>query len=143
MDPLPLGCVLVRTWFGNDEAWEQLKVAVDTPSEDGFLATVRVVEDRSYEGLDSQTLAALTSHDKYGALVSFLADETTLTSPDLPILVVWVLPPVAGDDREFPPFRVIPSQLWSVENNLNLANMDWVEFYRWTGPDGVFRGFAD
>jgi hypothetical protein len=137
MDILPRGSLVVRTWFGNDEAWEQLKIAIATPSEDGFLAEVQAVEDRSYVGLDSRMLAALTPQGNYGAIVSFIADQTTLTTADWPILVVRVL----SDEREFPPFRVIATELWSVENNLNLANMDWEDFHRTAGRDGVFRGF--
>jgi hypothetical protein len=38
-------------------------------------------------------------------------------------------------------FRVIPSEMWDVENNLSLANMDFPEFAGSTGPDGIFRGF--
>ncbi len=141
MDMLPLGSLLVRTWFGDDAAWERLLVAVDTPSEEGFLAGVRPVDDRSLAALDPRDLMARTPHGNYGAIVSFLADETTLTSADQPILVVRVLPAVAGEAPEFPPFRVIPSELWSVENNLNLANMDWADFAGSAGADGVFRGF--
>ena len=37
--------------------------------------------------------------------------------------------------------RVIPSELWSVENNLSLANMDFEEFAAAAGTEGVFRGF--
>jgi hypothetical protein len=35
----------------------------------------------------------------------------------------------------------VPAELWSVENNINLANLDWADFARSAGPDGVFRGF--
>lgn len=35
----------------------------------------------------------------------------------------------------------VSSALWSVENNINLANMDWPEFASSVGEDGVFRGF--
>jgi hypothetical protein len=38
-------------------------------------------------------------------------------------------------------FRVIPSQMWSVENNLSIANMDFFEFADAVGDDGIFRGF--
>lgn len=36
--------------------------------------------------------------------------------------------PRHDDRREHRPFRVVPGVLWSVENNINLANMDWEEF---------------
>jgi hypothetical protein len=38
-------------------------------------------------------------------------------------------------------FRVVPAQLWSVQANLSLANMDWEEFADAVDDDGVFRGF--
>lgn len=69
-------------------------------------------------------------------MVSFLADETTLTSAEHPILAVWVLP-----RRVYELFRVVPGEVWSVENNINLGNMDWWSFTEATDADGVFRGF--
>jgi len=38
--------------------------------------------------------------------------------------------------------RVVPSELWGIENNLSLANMDWEEFAGSVAADGIFRGFA-
>jgi hypothetical protein len=74
--------------------------------------------------------------DDPDAAVLFIADSTTLTSPDHPILVVDLM-----ENRA--PFRCIPGELWSVENNLNIANMDWEEFADAAGEDGVFRGFEE
>jgi hypothetical protein len=134
---LPTASVLVRTWFGDDSAWESLVLEVQTPSDDGFLANVTLVNDLAFEGLSVQILKARQSD---GAIASFLADEMTLSSAEHPILAVWVLPP--HDDRsDHRPFRVVPAGLWSVENNINLANMDWADFTRSVGEDGVFRGF--
>jgi hypothetical protein len=39
-------------------------------------------------------------------------------------------------------FRVIPSEVWGIENNLWLANMEFAEFADSVDPDGIFRGFA-
>lgn len=85
---------------------------------------------------------ALKAGQPNGPIVSFIADRMTLTAADHPIMAVWVLLPIADDDRPEPePFRVVPSELWSVENNINLANMDWEDFTRSVDADGVFRGF--
>lgn len=130
MTVLPSASVLVRTWFGDDGAWDSLLAAVRTPSAEGFLATVTPVDDPALAGLD---VDGLKQRQTSGAIVSFLADETTLTDPEQPILAVCVLPGAA--DRL--PFRVVPAALWSVENNINLGNMDWADFAR----DDVFRGF--
>mgnify|MGYP000132335464 FL=1 len=40
------------------------------------------------------------------------------------------------------PFRCIARELWGVDNNLNIANMDWQEFADKTNRDGVLWGFA-
>jgi hypothetical protein len=135
MTSLPRGSVLVRTWFdGADADWESLVSAVRTPSEEGFLASVGIVDDPAFAGLDAEALAAAQPDP---AMVSFLADRTTLTDADRPILAV---PTLRVDERR--PFRVVPAELWGVENNLNLSNMDWAEFASSTAPDGVFRGFT-
>lgn len=138
MTTLPAIPVLIRTWFGDDAAWAALAEEVRRPSEDGFLANVTPVDDPAFAGLSAQ---ALREKQPAGPIVSFLADETTLTSAEHPILAVWVLPPRNGDRRDLAPFRVMPAELWSVENNINLANLDWADFTRSTGADGVFRGF--
>jgi hypothetical protein len=136
---LPKGSVLVRTWFGDSSAWERLVSQVRTPSEDGFLAYVTFVDDPTFEGLNPEGLQAMQPD---GPMVSFIADKLTLTSDDQPILAVWVLPRDAEDHEPEPyPFRVVPSQLWGVENNINLGNMDWEEFTRSVDEDGTFRGF--
>ncbi|SFW85305.1 DUF6924 domain-containing protein [Amycolatopsis australiensis] len=135
MTTLPSSPVLVRTWFGDDDAWAALAEEARTPSEDGFLAHLSLVDDRAFEGMDAD---ALRAKQTAGPIVSFLADETTLTSAEHPVLAVWVLPRADGGFR---PFRVLPAHLWSVENNINLANMDWADFTTSTGEDGVFRGF--
>jgi hypothetical protein len=44
-------------------------------------------------------------------------------------------------DRSKPPFRCIPAEMWGVENNLNIANMDWEDFADEVDADGIFRGF--
>jgi hypothetical protein len=139
----PPGSLLVRTHFGNDDSWEQLKTAVSTPNEDDFLAVVEFVEDRAFEGVDADALIAQTPDDANGPSVSFIADEITLTAEGWPILVVNVAPPIPGvdDDTDYTPFRVIASELWAVENNLNLSNLDWEDFADAVDDDGVFRGF--
>lgn len=139
MTGLPSTSVLVRTWFGDDRAWESLLIEIRTPSDEGFLANVTPVNEPALEGLSAEQLRAKQTT---GPLVSFLADDLTLTNAEHPILAVWVLPLRDGDPRDHGPFRVVPSSLWSVENNINLANMDWPEFTSAVDADGIFRGFS-
>ena len=136
---LPSASVLVRTWFGDDSAWESLVSDAETPSDEGFLANVVPVNDPAFEGLSAQ---ALKVKQPGGAIVSFIADQMTLTNAECPILAVWVLASHAGDGRpDQLPFRVVAAELSSVENNINLGNMDWEDFTQAAGEDGIFRGF--
>lgn len=139
MSRLPSRSVVVRAWFGEDIAWRRLVEAAETPSEEGFLANVEFIDDAAFNGLNSERLKELQL-DR--ANVSFIADRTTLTDPEMPILAVLVNSFDWGvDDSKLLPFRVIPSELWSVENNIDLANMDWWDFSENVGSDGIFRGF--
>jgi len=65
----------------------------------------------------------------------FVADRTAMTHPEKPVLVM--------DFFEEPgrTFRVIPTEMWGVENNLTLANMGFEEFADNVDSDGIFRGF--
>ncbi|HEY6494968.1 MAG TPA: hypothetical protein VIZ43_16965 [Trebonia sp.] len=95
------------------------------------------MSDAAFAGLNGAALkAALPTEDPVAA-VMFVADATTLSADDHPILVVDLLP----EDRE--PFRCIPSELWSIDNNLNIANMDWEDFADAVDEGGVFRGFDE
>jgi hypothetical protein len=111
---------------------------VQTPSDEGFLADVALVDDVAFEGLSAK---GLKEKHTDGAIVSFLADEMTLSDAEQPILAVGVLPSRHDRRPDHRPFRVVPAALWSVENNINLGNMDWTEFTRVPDGDGVFRGF--
>ncbi|MFI2230538.1 DUF6630 family protein [Nocardia testacea] len=140
MAELPSKSVLVRTWFGDDRAWGSLVREVLTPSKEGFLASTTVVNDPEFEGLSPE---ALKAKHPGGAIVSFLADETTLTDPGRPILAVWVLPPQDYHRGNYQPFRVVPDQLASVDTNINDANLDWRDFADHVDADGIYRGHAD
>ena len=126
--------LLLRTDFGDDVEWTALCEAVRRPSTEGFRANLDCVSDPSCDGLTVDALVTLAAgaHDCFFV---FVADHTTFSNPEHPILVV--------DVREHPgrTFRVIPREMWSVENNLSLANMDYEEFAENVDPDGVFRGF--
>ena len=62
-------------------------------------------------------------------------DFMTLARPDHAMLVVSLL------DNDRRPFRCIPPETMGVDNNLNIANMDWSDFADAVGESGVFRGF--
>ena len=140
------GCALVvRTDFSNERAWEALSAGIRTPSEDDFLATVDIIDDEVYRDLAAAQLRDLLTEPFDGPHFFFVADDIALASAGHPLLVV----PVPHPEPEYAflneepraEFRVVVASLWSVENNLSQANMDWAEFAGNVAGDGVFRGF--
>jgi hypothetical protein len=137
--PMSSSSLLVRTDFtdSTDGRWEQVRDQALRENEDGFRAYAEPVSDPGFEHATwAAVRAAVPRHDE-GASVLFVADATTLSSPDHPILVVDLL------DEGLTPFRCVPSALWSVDNNLNIANLDWADFADAVDKDGVFRGFRE
>jgi len=132
--PKSMSSLLVRTDFTSDEAWMRLTRALATESEDGFVAHLDVVDDRRFERAEWSALRSAVPANDNGASVLFIADAAALESPDGEVLVVNL------NDYEVETFRCIASELWGIENNLNISNMDWEEFAEST-IDGVFRGF--
>jgi hypothetical protein len=92
------------------------------------------VSDPEYDGLTVEQLVALGQDDK-DCTYAFVVDRRTMTDPEMPVLVV---------DLNHEPgraFRVVPSELASIDDNLSIGNMDFFEFADNVDADGVFRGF--
>ena len=137
MKPLPHteNSLVLRTDFSDSLAWSDICAEIQQPVGE-FMAYVECVSDPEYEGLQPEQLVSASALGPYRGYV-FVVDRTTLTHPEHPILVV---------DLNIDPgrtFRVIPAEMWAVENNLSLANMDFDEFADAVDDDGIFRGFPD
>lgn len=139
--------LLVRTDFTDDDAWDLVRdEAMREYGPDGFRAYIEPVSDPRWANATWESVRTTVPIDDTGPSVLFIADNITFASPEHPILVVDLNDKILFV-AEYPeiesraPFRCIPSELWSVENNLNISNMDWEEFASEVGDDGVFRGF--
>ncbi|MEX2986312.1 hypothetical protein [Streptomyces sp. C36] len=126
---------VLRTDFSDQEAWEDIREAIGTPTErDEFVADVTLFDDASCEGLTARELVALVPDDYDHALL-VLVDDVAMASDEMPLLCVDLA------DERGRTLRVVAAELWSIENNLSLANMDFEEFVDAAEADGVFRGF--
>ena len=123
----------LRTDFSDEHVWQLVCRAIEAPVGD-FRAYVTFVSDPTFEGITVEEVVART---KQGAGFVFIVDGLTLSHPEHPILVVDL------GEKPGRTFRVIPSEMWGVENNLSIANMDFEEFAENTDDDGIFRGFHD
>ena len=126
--------LVLRTDFSDDSAYMSLCSVIREPVGE-FRAYVECVSDVAYEGLSVEQLVSLAAQG-FSKRFLFVVDRPALTSPEHPILVIDL-------DREpGRTFRVIARELWGVENNLSIDNMNFEEFADSVDADGVFRGFS-
>jgi len=131
------GSLLVRTDFSSDDVWLRACAAVAQESEEGFRAYVELISDPAFDGASWQAVQHAVPKNNHGASVLFIADREALATPDYPLLAVGI-----GHNRREPPFRCIAAHLWSVDNNLNISNMDWRDFTGATDENDIYRGFT-
>lgn len=128
----------VRTWFGDDAAWQAVLTEVVTRAQErGEFAFVEIVDDPSLATLSLAELAALNPTPTGLSLV-IVADQRAMTEPGLPLLLLRA-------DGTVPPeqMRVEAEHVPTVEVNVaQLANLDWEDFAGRVDPDGVCRGFS-
>lgn len=122
----------LRTYFDDDLAWRRLCELAVVPNGD-FAAYITPIDDRRWAGLGIEELVAAAAQVTRSFLL--VADRTAQLDPEHPILVVDLSEPAGRS------FRVIPAQLWNVENNLSLANLDFEDFANNCSDRGIFHGF--
>ncbi|GAB3348305.1 hypothetical protein RMN56_13005 [Micromonospora halotolerans] len=132
--PADLTSVVLRTDFNDDPAWDTLKAAID--SLDAY-PSATYVSDPVYVGMTVQELvdidAAASDDDKLTYL--FLADATTMTDDEHPLLAVDLYTEPGRT------FRLPPRWYADVSANLTIANMGFDDFADATDESGTFRGF--
>ena len=131
-DDLELSSVVIRADYSDDAAWQRVRAAITAPV-GAFKANLICVESAQYDGLTPERLVEILPTNFRHTFV-FIVDRETLVSSEHPVLVVDVF------ERPGRTFRVIPGEMWSVQNNLKLANADWEDFSDAADSDGVFRG---
>lgn len=125
--------LVLRADFSDDAAWKSLCDAIQQPVGE-FRAYVDCISDPAFENITVEQLVAVAKQSPYRSFV-FVVDHMALTHRESPVLVVDLV------DEPGRTFRVIPREMWGVENNLSLANMDFVDFAECVDDDGTFRSF--
>lgn len=132
--PDPIDSLVLRTDFSDDAVWEQVRTAISMPVGD-FQAHVEFVDDPEYRDLTVDELTQCVARNSTLTEI-YVVDVLTIADPEHPVMVVDVCEEPGRN------FRVIPSEMWCVENNLSIANMDWEDFAESLDHNGVFRGFS-
>ena len=136
LPPTLLNGYLVRTWFGDDDAWRTVVEILKTTTSNGYPAGLEPVSDPQFASASPEQVLACVVRQPSMAILT-IADEVTLTTPQWPVLVLSLIEP-----ENYKPFRCTAASLPEVEGNLTGANISWSEFEAETDADGIFRGFA-
>ncbi|POX50543.1 hypothetical protein C3489_22035 [Streptomyces sp. Ru71] len=133
--PDDLATLVLRTDFSDDAAWNALCARLDSADE----SATRVSDPR----FDGASIEALLDEENAAAederiCEVFLADATTLTDPELPLLAVDL------HDEPGRTFRVPVRWYADIAANLSIANMDFADYADAAdASSGTFRGFGD
>jgi len=136
--PATENTLALRTDFSDESAWKTICASIknsDKNSDEEFQANVDFISDSAFDGLTAEQLPSFLSEDSKS--FAFIIDKIALSNPEHPILAV----DLQGEPGRA--FRVIPSALWAVENNLSIANMGFEEFADAVDKGGIFRGFEE
>lgn len=128
--------LVLRTDFSDQAAWDRICTEIRKPvSIFRFVAYVEFLDDVEYADITKeQLLKLLPPHYNHSFII--VADRTTITHPEHPLLVIDLFDDSKRD------FRAVPKQIQAIENNLSIANMDFEDFADNVDKDGIFRGFA-
>lgn len=124
----------MRTDFTDEGAWQAAEAAALAENDDGFRAYVHIIDEPQFADSTWQALRQEVTALEEHAAVLFVVDGPALADAH-PILVVDL------SDEPRAAFRCVAQELWGVDNNLNIANMDWEEFADNVDGGGIFRGF--
>ncbi len=129
--------IVMRTDFSNDFEWQTIYNEIVTPNPKfGFLPNVVFVNDTTVHDYTEEQLLCDSSLEYNHAFI-FIVDKFTITNPEHPVLCIGL-----KHNRGLK-LRTIPSEMWAIENNLSISNMDFEEFVGAVDKDGIFRGFKE
>ncbi len=123
---------LLRVDFGDQQAWEAVRSAVEAPVGGGLVvAAVDVVNDPRLADLTVEQVVAAVGPDAPHAVI-VVADRRTMAGPGAPLLVI--------DRRDRCELRCAPGALWAIVNDTGIRGMPLHEFADDVDESGVFRG---
>ena len=131
--PGDLTSLVLRTDFSHESVWEAVQAAVY----ESETAGATFVSDPAFADVSVQALvdADATAEDSDKICYAFIADATTMTSEDHPLLAVDLY------DEPGRTFRLPLRWYADVSNNLTIANLDFADFAEATDASGTYRGF--
>ena len=129
---------VIRTDFSDDNLWKKLCSEIEKPDKKyGFKPYLDYEDNRKYRNSDPDYLKeVIRNNTLYPSLFFFVVDSLSLYSKEKLILCVSI----DEDDKSNDRFRVVPGEMWVVENNLSTANLLFKEMFVSVDSTGIFRG---
>lgn len=148
--------LVVRTAYGDERAWAEVRDLLLGPSGEGrfagaHVASAYIVDDPAWAGANADEVLEASRLDSRCSVV-FIADVVTMEAAHHALLAVTTDTREALGDDEYDAetafgsdFRVAPGALLPIEANRLLGRWDFRDYCRAAKeqPDGVFRGFDD
>ena len=126
--------LLVRTDFSNENAWKDLCWELHSPHHDlGILSSIDFYSNPVLEGINVEDLPNKLSK-QYPHSFIFIADKVTFERTEQPLLCVNL------KDGACNFFRILPAEIWHVENNLSLTEMAFEDIAKQISDVGFFIG---
>ena len=129
--------LVVRTDFTDDASWTAIIAAIGEPTRDGFIACIDPCDDRAFADMPA---AELIEHLPNCTIswrhpLVFIVDARTVQDPEHPLLAVDTRHELSRE------FRLIPSAVQVVSDNLNISNMVFRDFADRVEPGEVYRHY--
>ncbi|GHH69235.1 hypothetical protein GCM10018793_01380 [Streptomyces sulfonofaciens] len=143
--------LVIRTHFDDENAWQEVVVAMDEPWDDGEAdSTSHVVDDRAWAGATVDQVKAAVREQEPDLHVVFIADEVTMQADHHALLAVNMDDEPNYLDKEYDvehgttfgrQFRIAPNEASGLDCNLMLGNMDYEDWAETAArsADGVFH----
>jgi len=137
INPTTNDSLVLRTDFSDENAWQKVCQLITAPQTSfGFVAQVEFYNDVVFsQATVQQIMASLPTNRNYWFLL--VVDNETITHPDHPVLCIDLLKNPGAT------FRVMASQVVTIESNLAAQNMDFAAFAKAVDADGIFRGYQE
>ena len=136
---------VVRTDFSNDEKWEEAVREIMTPRRVLSMdvrARVTLITDRRYENMSADEVASALP-DSYEFLHCFIFDSFSSSEDESPILVLNLESNDTHEPSETFQFRAYPAQVFWIDSNLSISNIDFDDYTRELEPGAIFDGFGE
>jgi hypothetical protein len=138
--PRESGTLVVRTDFGDEDAWRTVRAKIEEEEPDHGLT---FVDDPTFEGATARRLAQLASADPENTGVLFVVDAVTLASADHLVLTVDLAEDEIGENGvpdRCEPFRAVPEKVFPIAANVMIGNLWLAEFAEGVDETGVLWG---